>query len=104
MAANVSLKLRSKLRPAAGRRESGIVEQANVEADPGAHSRESKRRLRHGQVVQKHDSGTTVSYDMVPIPAGDFTMGSPDSDPHHKKDEQPPHKVTSMRSGCRRTR
>src|ERR1700738_4270994 len=31
---------------------------------------------------------TTVSYDMVPIPAGEFTMGST-----VKKDEQPPHKV-----------
>ncbi len=32
---------------------------------------------------------TTVSYQMVAIPAGDFTMGS-----QTKKDEQPPHKVT----------
>jgi len=31
---------------------------------------------------------TTVSYDMAPIPAGEFTMGST-----AKKDEQPPHKV-----------
>jgi len=31
---------------------------------------------------------TTVSYDMVPVPAGEFTMGST-----LKKDEQPPHKV-----------
>src|SRR4051794_11084297 len=31
---------------------------------------------------------TTVSYEMVPIPAGEFTMGS-----NAKKDEQPPHKV-----------
>jgi formylglycine-generating enzyme required for sulfatase activity/mono/diheme cytochrome c family protein len=36
---------------------------------------------------------TTVSYEMAPIPAGDFMMGSPDSDPQHKKDEQPQHKV-----------
>jgi formylglycine-generating enzyme required for sulfatase activity len=36
---------------------------------------------------------TTVAYDMVSIPAGDFLMGSPDSDPQHKKDEQPQHKV-----------
>ena len=32
--------------------------------------------------------GTTVSYDVAPIPAGDFVMGSA-----AKKDEQPPHKV-----------
>src|ERR1051325_8664951 len=31
---------------------------------------------------------TTISYDMVPIPAGEFTMGST-----KKPDEQPPHKV-----------
>jgi formylglycine-generating enzyme required for sulfatase activity len=31
---------------------------------------------------------TTISYEMVPIPADEFTMGSLD-----KKDEQPPHKV-----------
>jgi formylglycine-generating enzyme required for sulfatase activity len=31
---------------------------------------------------------TTISYDMVPIPAGEFTMGST-----VKPDEQPPHKV-----------
>jgi formylglycine-generating enzyme required for sulfatase activity len=31
---------------------------------------------------------TTVTYEMVPIPAGEFTMGSSD-----KKDEQPAHKV-----------
>ena len=36
---------------------------------------------------------TTVSYDMVPIPAGEFLMGSADSDPRAKKDEQPQHKV-----------
>ena len=37
---------------------------------------------------------TTISYDMVPVPAGEFMMGSADSDPQHKKDEQPQHKVT----------
>jgi formylglycine-generating enzyme required for sulfatase activity len=36
---------------------------------------------------------TVVSYEMVPIPAGEFAMGSPDSDPKHKKEEQPQHKV-----------
>src|SRR5260370_19077972 len=36
---------------------------------------------------------TTVAYEMVPVPAGEFAMGSPDSDPRHKKDEQPQHKV-----------
>ena len=36
---------------------------------------------------------TTVSYDMVPIAAGSFEMGSPNSDPQHRKDEQPQHQV-----------
>ncbi len=38
-------------------------------------------------------ANTTISYSMAPIPAGDFLMGSPDSDPQKKPDEQPQHKV-----------
>ena len=37
--------------------------------------------------------GTDVSYDMVAIPAGQFNMGTPDTDPVHKKDEGPVHSV-----------
>lgn len=37
---------------------------------------------------------TTVSYDMVPIATGSFEMGSPNSDPQHRKDEQPQHEVS----------
>jgi formylglycine-generating enzyme required for sulfatase activity len=36
---------------------------------------------------------TTISYDMVPIPAGDFAMGSSESDPARQADEQPAHPV-----------
>jgi formylglycine-generating enzyme required for sulfatase activity len=36
---------------------------------------------------------TTVSYEMVPVPAGEFQMGSSDSDPQAKKDEKPQRKV-----------
>jgi formylglycine-generating enzyme required for sulfatase activity len=34
---------------------------------------------------------TTITFDMAPAPAGEFTMGS--SAPNAKPDEQPPHKV-----------
>ncbi len=37
--------------------------------------------------------GTDVKFDMLPIPAGEFVMGSPDKEAHHKADEAPPHKV-----------
>jgi formylglycine-generating enzyme required for sulfatase activity len=36
---------------------------------------------------------TTVSYTLVAIPAGDFVMGSPASDPRRAADEQPSHRV-----------
>jgi formylglycine-generating enzyme required for sulfatase activity len=36
---------------------------------------------------------STVSYDMVPVPAGDFLMGAPASDSARMPDEQPQHKV-----------
>ncbi|MEO8028063.1 MAG: SUMF1/EgtB/PvdO family nonheme iron enzyme [Bryobacteraceae bacterium] len=36
---------------------------------------------------------TVVSFEMVPIPAGDFVMGSPDSEKERSKDEGPQHKV-----------
>ena len=34
-----------------------------------------------------------VTFEMVPIPGGEFVMGSPDSDPKAKPDEKPQHKV-----------
>jgi formylglycine-generating enzyme required for sulfatase activity/mono/diheme cytochrome c family protein len=37
--------------------------------------------------------GTKVTFEMVPIPGGEYTMGSPDSEPGHKPDESPQHKV-----------
>ena len=38
--------------------------------------------------------GTTVDFEMVPIPAGELNMGTPDSEKGHKKDESPLHSVT----------
>lgn len=38
--------------------------------------------------------GTDIKFDMVPIPAGKFVMGSPDSEKDRKDDEGPCHEVT----------
>jgi formylglycine-generating enzyme required for sulfatase activity len=37
---------------------------------------------------------TTVTFDMVPVPAGTFTMGSPETEAGHQADESPQHAVT----------
>jgi formylglycine-generating enzyme required for sulfatase activity len=37
--------------------------------------------------------GTRVTFSMVPIPGGEFVMGSPDSEANRKPDEGPQHKV-----------
>jgi formylglycine-generating enzyme required for sulfatase activity len=37
--------------------------------------------------------GTDVSFEMLPIPAGEFLMGTPESERGRKKDEGPQHKV-----------
>src|SRR5207245_3104954 len=38
-------------------------------------------------------AGTRVTYVMLPIPSGEFVMGSPDSEVARKPDEGPQHKV-----------
>ena len=38
-------------------------------------------------------AGTTIKYAMAPIQGGEFTMGSPDSEPGRNLDEGPQHKV-----------
>src|SRR5262249_6496655 len=59
-------------------------------------------RIASGQKVQSAGEmkiytnaipGTHVSYVMVPIQGGEFTMGSPDNEPGRKTDEGPQHKV-----------
>jgi formylglycine-generating enzyme required for sulfatase activity len=37
--------------------------------------------------------GSPVSFAMMPVPGGEFQMGSPESDPEAKPDERPQHKV-----------
>ncbi len=41
--------------------------------------------------------GTSVSFDMLAIPAGEFVMGSPKDEPFHKPDESPMHSVKISR-------
>jgi len=68
-------------------------ERANVEriyARILAQQRESARKQGAARVTIPN---TTVSYDIVPVPAGEFEMGSAAADPSQKKDEQPLHKV-----------
>jgi len=43
--------------------------------------------------------GSDVTFEMVPIPGGEFMMGSSDSEAGHKPDESPQHKVRSIPSG-----
>lgn len=38
--------------------------------------------------------GTKVQFEMVPIPGGTFTMGSPENEPNRSGDEGPQHQVT----------
>lgn len=37
--------------------------------------------------------GTGVTFEMVPIPGGRFLMGSPEDEPHRRRDEGPQHEV-----------
>jgi formylglycine-generating enzyme required for sulfatase activity len=43
--------------------------------------------------------GTSVTYAMVPIPAGEFVMGSPATEAKRNDDEGPQHTSKSSRSG-----
>ena len=42
----------------------------------------------------KTANDTEISFRMVPIPGGTFTMGSPDSEPNHQDDEGPQREVS----------
>jgi formylglycine-generating enzyme required for sulfatase activity len=52
-------------------------------------AREKEQAARKTAPYKVTIPNTTIAYDMVPIPAGEFAMGSTG----HKKDEQPQHKV-----------
>jgi formylglycine-generating enzyme required for sulfatase activity len=46
-----------------------------------------------GKPYKQTIPGTDVAYDMVPIPAGEFTMGTPATEAGRNADEGPQHKV-----------
>jgi formylglycine-generating enzyme required for sulfatase activity len=50
---------------------------------------EEKQMTRYTNTIP----GTEVGFVMVPIPGGEFTMGSPEGEPFRKPDEGPQHKV-----------
>jgi formylglycine-generating enzyme required for sulfatase activity len=56
-------------------------------------ARQQERPMAKVEAYTVKIPNTTVVYGMAPIPAGDFLMGSRDSDPQRKKDEQPQHKI-----------
>ncbi len=66
----------------------GVPERLLALEDPG----EAKTEAAMGQYVQKIRN-TEVSFSMIPIPGGEFLMGSPDSESDRNDDEGPQHKV-----------
>jgi formylglycine-generating enzyme required for sulfatase activity len=89
----------------------GVLLAANARAQTAGAAEDARERANVGRIHQRIISdqapaaarktgpykvtipNTTVAYDMVPVPAGEFAMGSPATDPHAKKDEQPQHPV-----------
>lgn len=64
-----------------------MVSAKNLHADDKA---EQPAKMKpYTQVIP----GTDVKFEMVPIPGGEFVMGSPESEPNRNPDEGPQHKV-----------
>jgi formylglycine-generating enzyme required for sulfatase activity len=64
------------------------LQAAEPPADPGD-ALAPKDMKRYTQKI----AGTDVDFDMVPIPGGQFVMGSPPGEKGHKPDEEPQHGV-----------
>jgi formylglycine-generating enzyme required for sulfatase activity len=85
----------------------GIFLAPSIESQTAADAERANVRSIHARIASNQTAGqasktgphkvtipsTTVAYDMVPVPAGEFEMGSPATAPLHKNDEQPQHKV-----------
>ncbi|HZO55291.1 MAG TPA: formylglycine-generating enzyme family protein [Bryobacteraceae bacterium] len=68
-----------------------VKEKATVEA---MHKRIAAAPVRDaGKSYKLTIPGTDISYEMVPIPAGEFTMGTPATEAGRNADEGPQHKV-----------
>lgn len=63
--------------------------EAPAVSNPAAEAKTAADMKRYTEVLV----GTDVSFDMVPIPGGEFVMGSPESEPGRNEDESPQHKV-----------
>lgn len=55
-----------------------------------ADAKSDKEMKKYTEII----TGTDVKFDMLPIPGGTFTMGSPDKEEGREDDEGPQHKVT----------
>ncbi len=66
-----------------------IVAATQAEKASCAETKAKKKQQPYKQVI----TGTDVSFEMVPIPGGVFTMGSPKDEQDRKEDEGPPIKV-----------
>ncbi|MBK1882870.1 formylglycine-generating enzyme family protein [Luteolibacter pohnpeiensis] len=62
-----------------------IHEKIAAQADPAAADMKT--------YTEKAPLASDAAYEMIAIPGGEFVMGSPDSEPGHKPDEGPQHKV-----------
>lgn len=63
---------------------------------PAAGAQEPDKAASAGEMKPYVEAipGSTVTFQMVPIPGGTYQMGSPESEPKRSKDEGPQHPVT----------
>src|SRR5437868_6340448 len=71
--------------------KTGILESADAPAapapvaNPDAEAKSQAGMKKYTELL----TGTDVAFEMVPIPGGEFVMGSPDSEPGRGEDESP---------------